>query len=68
MTMQTVQPETPSYLVLFSKVHDLLSTHLKGWAFRVSLSGAVQVHNKRNVLFVRQLLKNAGLDVSAEWA
>lgn len=47
----------------FSRTHEVLSQHLKQWAFTVSLDGdSVQVHHPGNVEYVKRLLKQAGLE------
>jgi len=50
------KPSCPAYLQESSDLQELLSQHLKGWAFTVYSSGSVWVHHRKNIVYVRELL------------
>lgn len=52
----------PIYLQEFSDMQELLSQHLKGWAFTVNLSGSVWVYHRANIGYVRALLVKHGFE------
>lgn len=55
----------PIYLQESSDIQELLSQHLKGWAFTVPsdlIYGRVTVHHRNNVAYVRKLLDKHGFE------
>lgn len=55
-------PFCPAYLQEYSRVQELLSQHLMGWAFTVYMSGGVGVHHRKNLVYVRELLVKHGFE------
>lgn len=56
------KPSCPVYLQESSDVQELLSQHLKGWAFTVYSSDSVWVYHEKNIMYVRELLKKHGFE------
>jgi len=56
------KPSCPAYLQESSDVQELLSQHLKRWAFTVYISGGVWVHHRKNLVYARELLVKHGFE------
>ena len=57
------KPSCPAYLQEFSDLQELLSQHLKGWAFTLPLGyKSVWVYHKKNIMYVRELLAKHGFE------
>lgn len=52
----------PAYLQEFSDLQELLSQHLKGWAFHISLGGSVRVYHRKNIVYVREILAKNNME------